>query len=120
MEQKKYSVDRVSIERATYTANELAQSSVKRVESFQQDNKKEQRLAQGLCKACFYFRHPRIGGAAFTNRPCGICDEIQSYPLTATNVLCGPCAHANHLCAECGGDLSLKYRRKPRPYESQP
>lgn len=71
------------------------------------------RYAAHECKACHYFS--RIGGAAITHQPCMSCGKDQTYGSTNTDVLCLPCAQAGDLCKHCGGDISLRTRRRNWP-----
>lgn len=78
------------------------------------DPRKDERLAKGLCKACFY-GPPRIAGAAMTSQPCMCCGADQMYGSTNTDVLCAPCAQENGLCKHCGGDLDMNADRAEWP-----
>lgn len=63
---------------ASYKAKDTVDAYIKLVDDMITDAKKEERLKKHECKACFYIRG-RLGGAAITHRPCGICDEDQTY-----------------------------------------
>jgi hypothetical protein len=79
----------------------------------QADPRKKERLKQNECIACFY--RGRIGGAAMTSRPCGLCGQEEMYGSTATDALCLACAQKHELCKHCGGDLHMRVRRKEWP-----
>lgn len=91
-------------------ANSQSVELVERAKSLAEDRQRGQRIAEGLCPACYYLR-VRVGGSAITRRPCGACGEPQTYASTATDVLCSPCAKSYGLCRRCGADLDYKNRR---------
>lgn len=78
----------------------------------QQDSHKVDRLKACLCKLCFYVHAERIGGAAMTTSPCGICAEDMIFGSTNTNALCIKCAKEHDLCAQCGADRELRPMRR--------
>lgn len=82
------------------------------------DTQKAQRLKYHVCKHCYYVVN-RIGGAAITTKPCRICDTPQTYSSTFTDTLCMDCAKHNGLCKQCGGDIDMKIRRKPYPFQEK-
>jgi hypothetical protein len=68
------------------------------------DGQKEARLKARSCSRCFYLDRGRLAGQAFTGWTCQLCREEQSmHPNTAVPRVCGPCADAFGLCAQCGG-----------------
>jgi len=71
----------------------------------------------GYCGYCSRISSDRIGGAAITTRPCGLCDHQMTFSNTSTDALCQDCGQANGLCRRCGADVELKDRRKPYPFE---
>ena len=78
-------------------------SRLKLAQSLQDDPQRQRRVLASMCRPCFYI--VRLAGAAITHQPCMLCDQNQTYPSTATDVLCLPCATARHLCKRCGADL---------------
>lgn len=113
----KTKIDKVSIYRATDTANQRTSELRMKLADFDEDAKKSERVEQSFCKHCFYIYGTRIGGAKITSRDCGICHTPQTYSSTATDPLCLPCAKKNNLCKRCGGDINMKHIRKERDYE---
>jgi hypothetical protein len=111
-------IDRVSIERATHIAKDMTQSYIEKVEALQADVGKKDRQEECKCKACFYFHKVRIGGAAMTSINCGICETEMMFGSTAVEPICKCCAKKNELCVQCGGDIDMKNKRKPRDYEN--
>lgn len=119
MRASKAKVTPACIEHVTNMNNRFADDLIKKVEKFKEDADKEKRLEQNLCSYCYYMASDRIGGAAFTNRDCGICDKEMVFSSTCTDDLCGECASENDLCCRCGGEISMKVRRKAYPFESK-
>lgn len=107
-------------EDSIYFATELAKNGSKRImnlaESLKEDPRKSERRKNALCKLCFY-NGSRIGGAAMTFQPCGICGEDMCFGNTATDSVCPECAFQNDLCKHCGGDIEMRQRRKPRAFQ---
>lgn len=118
MKARKRKVDAVSIERATNIAKERSLEYTRMAERFDGDTDKKERLSECKCKSCFYFFHSRMGGAAMTTIDCGICDKETLFGSTAVEPICKDCARENSLCVQCGGDLDMKIRRKPYPFQS--
>lgn len=112
MERQKKKIDSSSVEWATDRAIESIEWAVKRALNCKNDPEKKERLAASFCISCWYVDGGRIGGAAMTSQPCGICDKEQIYSSTATDVLCSTCAISNELCKQCGADVRLRPRRK--------
>lgn len=115
MQQRKAVMDIANMVRASSMSNHRCQDLVKRAEKVANDSEKDSRLNAQLCKACHYF--DRIGGQAFTMRPCMSCGSEEQYGSTATDVLCMPCAKDGDLCKRCGGDLEMRAKRRiwPQP-----
>ena len=104
---------RATVAHATAQANRHINDLRKRLADF--DNAKAGH--DGQCKYCTFIRPERIGGAAITEGTCGLCERPMTFGNTCTDRLCPECAHDNGLCRHCGGDLELKDRRKPYPFE---
>jgi len=111
MQQQKATIDSVSVTSATDMAISYAESIVQKALEFLRDDRKKERLVEVECKTCFYINNQRIGGAAMTSRPCGICDMPQMYGSTATDKLCLKCALEHQLCKQCGADVLMRPRR---------
>lgn len=113
MQQRAAKVDKSHIEFRTSMAKDAVKAAIERGEKMRGDPDKVKRKAAQKCIRCYY-DSARIGGAAMTERACGICDEPQTYGSTATDELCQACADRNLLCKQCGGDVDMK-RRQDRP-----
>lgn len=79
-----------------------------KAEQLKSDPEKRKRLEKSLCLSCFYINFASFGGAAITERPCGICEDNMSFPTTVVDKVCNPCASKNDLCKRCGADLNLE------------
>ncbi len=113
----KKQIDRVSILRANNWAKMRIESTLEAAEKYRSDPNREKRKEMAECLVCSEAR--RIGGCAMTTAICGICGKELLFGNTCVDVLCLDCAKANQLCKHCGGDIDLKDRRKPRPYEAR-
>lgn len=111
MEQAAKPIDPKSSKLATNLARKRLSDYLERARKVEADEDKQQRLAKLSCKVCWYLQD-RIGGAAITKRPCGLCHGEMMFSSTDTDVLCPDCASAHELCRHCGGDLHLRERRK--------
>lgn len=87
-------------------------SMVNKLDAFQRDMKKEQRLAAQECKTCFYLNNERLACQAFWTWHCGICATQAQSSNSAHPRLCKVCAIAHSLCMECGADIDDVQRRK--------
>lgn len=118
MEQRPVVMNIANMTAATERAKRRVADVQRLADDMKNDPRKDERLAQHECKACFY--SSRIGGAAMTTRPCMSCGKVEMYGSTATDVLCMDCAKKHALCKHCGGDLNMKAGRKnwPTPKES--
>lgn len=105
-------VDLTSIQRETLYKKRLVDSWTKKITALNTDSQQSERLAESICICCWYVYSDRIGGAAITTQPCGICNSIQQYSSTATDVLCKTCAITHKLCKRCGADVNLENRIK--------
>ena len=112
MEQKAAVIDQVSVYSATDFANCLGQDYVEASLRWMRDPEQKERRKAGECKTCYYIHHSRMGGAAMTTRPCGICHMPVTYSSTNTDKLCMDCAQTHQLCKHCGADVLLRPRRK--------
>lgn len=118
MQFPKRAIDRTTIEHANGHARDHVSWVIRLASNFLKDPKRKDRKRESKCMPCFY-RESRIGGASITTQPCGICGKERVFPSTATDALCLECAIENGLCCECGGDMEMANRRKPRPFETK-
>lgn len=81
--------------------------------SIDEDARREERLGDQQCKACFY--QDKIGGAAMTSQPCMCCGTDQLFTSTNTDALCLRCAREHALCKHCGGDIEMNTEREAWP-----
>jgi hypothetical protein len=79
---------------------------------YDDDADRAKRLEKCECKFCYYYMTSRIGGAACSQRPCGLCKAMIYSGSTNVDVLCHACGKERGMCARCGGDLEMKVRRK--------
>jgi hypothetical protein len=113
MERPQVKITQDDIERNTDTAVHYGEGSVLHALEFLRDPRKKERKAACNCRFCYYLRGTRIGGAAMTTQPCGICSKDVMYGSTCTDKLCKECADEYKLCRYCGGDIDM-IRRKNR------
>lgn len=114
MRMNRRKIDIVSMTSATNMAAHQVERHIESAREMEADPHREKRIAAGLCRWCFYARG-RIGGAACTTQPCGLCGDEQHYGSTATDDLCLPCAKEHSLCKRCGGDRELRTLRRKWP-----
>lgn len=112
-------IDLCSIENATCRANHYYLAALERAEKMRDDADQKSRHEASECVVCYVpYGAGRMGGATSTSRPCAICATILNFGNTCIDMLCVDCARENQLCKHCGGDVDLKYRRKPRAWQS--
>lgn len=75
------------------------------------------RLKAQYCQACFYLKQSNLGvaDATVTEVECGLCDTIETYEDTNTDVICMECASDHSLCKKCGGDINMDRLRESWP-----
>lgn len=115
MRRPKRVIDAASVYNATAQAKHYigkCRSTLRRID---EDPDREKRLKRQECGFCHYMAG-KIGGAAVTTAPCGICDRQVSSGNTCIAALCLDCAKRLGLCKHCGGDIEMKHRRKPRDF----
>lgn len=112
MERPKAKIDAYSVESATTRAIAWRESAIKHAIGVLTDHDKANRLNRCLCVTCYYINDSRIGGAAITSRPCGLCEKDMTFCNTCTDVVCSECAKQHELCVRCGADLKLRPRRR--------
>lgn len=76
------------------------------------DADKLARRARGECRACYYLRSRRAGGAQVTTRPCGLCGTVIVSGNTFVNQLCPACGRKHGLCVVCAADLKEREGRR--------
>ena len=111
MEHAPAKIDTNSVQDQTDFARAYIDSTIQRALQYATDPEKKIRLKEGYCVRCYY-AGSRIGGAAITQRPCGVCGTKMMFGSTATDSVCPPCAIKWDLCRQCGADLRLRPRRK--------
>ena len=104
MEHKKFNLEDVRFR--TY----MQKSRLEDYARFLADADKTQRLSEQECIVCFY--NTKIGGAAMTDSPCGLCEVTMHFGSTNVDRLCTNCSINHRLCKHCGADIELKGRNK--------
>lgn len=118
MNYPKAKIDRCSIERATGNGQYYVKAMLDRARLMYEDNDRDARIRESFCVHCYRpYGAGGIGGAACTNRECGLCDTTIHSGSTNIDMLCPKCAVENGLCRHCGADVDLKFRRKARAFE---
>ena len=107
----KRKIDRYAYESRTGVQKAYLRAQTTFVTNCNEDPRKKERLAEGVCVICFY-RGGRIGGARLTFGECAFCENPLSSGNTCIDVTCKPCALEKGLCCQCGADVNLKVRRK--------
>lgn len=110
MEQRARKINRSTYESQTFMQRNFVDSTVTLAMQLLVDQDKKARRNESLCLVCFY-RKGRIGGAACTTVPCGICGKVLHFGNTCVDILCQDCAGSCGLCKHCGGDVNLVVRR---------
>lgn len=104
--------DNEKLVHATSTANCRMKDIITRAFLVHSDPDNRRRINdEHKCVVCFYLSS-RIGGAAMTTQPCGICNTPVLYASTNTDSLCFSCALDHKLCKHCGADIDLNPNRK--------
>lgn len=101
-----------SVHHATDLAKHYAETTVTYALEYLADPEKQKREEVPECRSCFYLKRQRVGGAAMTWKPCGVCGVEMSFGSTNTDDVCRDCAKKHELCKHCGADLHLRVRRK--------
>lgn len=112
MNKHQSTVDNRSAEWDTNRMKDYGEDAVRDALRWSTDAEKQKRKKEGECRTCFYLRSGRIGGAAITSYPCGLCGEICNSGSTNCNKLCRACGDKYQLCTYCGSDIDLRVRRK--------
>ena len=77
----------------------------RKIENYENDEKKEERIKEQLCKHCFYIDNSRIAGQAFTHSFCKECKKEMCFPTTDTDKYCEKCATKLNACKHCGSEI---------------
>ena len=112
MNQPPKKMDRYSVQFATSIADRHVAETIRHAKAAEFDEDRVARLKASNCKFCYYIYNSRIGGAAMTERPCGICGKVVMYGSTCTDAVCHDCAKKHSLCVHCGADLELRPNRR--------
>lgn len=88
-------------EKKAHEDNKIVEKRLAEILEYKNDEKKEDRLKQNLCKNCYYFRG-RIVGHAFTTTNCEKCGREMTFPNTGVDKFCGLCAERMNICKHCG------------------
>ncbi len=100
-------------ERATGNAHYWEEQYRKKLARFDADAEKVVRETRAQeCKTCYYLTSGGMTTNVCVTFPCGICGEMTGWGNGRPPRLCHPCAVANTLCQECGGDLHMRERRR--------
>jgi hypothetical protein len=113
MQAKRAAMNKGNMIAWTERAKQYCQDLYARADEVANDNRQDEREKAQECKACFYM--PRIGGCVMTTQPCMCCGKEVMFSSTATDRLCLDCAKKHSLCKRCGGDISMRSRRKEWP-----
>ena len=109
-------INRSSISAATNLARDYAEKTRRQALNLANDPERAARTEKGECPVCYYILG-RIGGTVCTKALCGLCGTVLSSGNACVDSLCLACAKDNSLCKYCSGDVEMKNRRMPRPYE---
>jgi hypothetical protein len=111
MEYPKANINKAFILRQTNWTLEVIEARRARLNAYDLDQLKEDRLIKKMCKYCYYLAGS-CAGAAMTQRECAFCNNIVHSGSTDINVMCKDCATKYRLCVHCGSDIELKLNRK--------
>lgn len=78
-----------------------------KVESYDSDLNRPQRLEKMRCRFCTYI-DGHLGGQAFTDWECALCGTVSTHASTDVPALCLDCAKHNGLCAHCGAIMDFE------------
>jgi hypothetical protein len=92
----------------------VREQAIELAENLRTDPRREERLKEQKCVACFYAL-PRFAGQAFTSVPCADCGTVLTFSSTHTHALCQACASKHSLCVECMSDIDLNQNRAQWP-----
>jgi len=112
-------IDTANIRWANYASLDQKRLIIEAGIKLASDPEKKERKKNSLCPICHYWKNSRIGGAAITFKPCGICEKEMCFSSTCTDKICPECALENQLCKQCGADIDLINRKNERPFETK-
>lgn len=113
MEHDRIKTDIATFQNNTWHSKDRYAAIIERAAKLLADPDKANRVKASECVVCFY--GSKIGGAAITSQPCGLCGEMMDFGSTCTDNFCLKCASEHSLCKHCGADVNLKTRRKDWP-----
>jgi hypothetical protein len=90
----------------TYIAQEAIAATIKSVANLKKDVDKDKRLANHLCRWCYYLRK-NISGCALTRKACNNCGVMVNYASIATDKICIDCAKLSNRCCRCNSLMSV-------------
>lgn len=103
--------DLCSVNHATGINKLHLDSLRRRLQKYDEDPRKDDRLKKGECRFCYYIRG-KIGGAMITKKFCDACGIEVLYSSTCVGSVCIDCGSKHRICTHCGGDLNGRSRRK--------
>lgn len=106
-------INEETVKETSFWKKRAADDLCLRVEKYQKDEQKDQRVNQSLCKYCFYLQQPSLAMQSFWEWNCGVCDKPSMASSSATPLVCKECSQEHHLCQECGSNLDLDKKRIP-------
>lgn len=109
-------------DQAFYTsiARQQIDRAVRAIDLLTTDLYREDRLASGQCRCCYYLKGDTVAGQAMTTWFCRLCGTRGLHANTNTPRLCEACSTTHELCRRCGADIDLRKHRTdwPTPVDS--
>ena len=73
-----------------------------RLESFDADKEKEERLHKHFCRTCHYFELKSVCAFdAITYKQCAVCSKDMVFGSSLTDKICESCASEHAVCRHC-------------------
>ena len=110
MEYKAMKVDKARVSSQTHWAKKGVRKHIEASERAKYDVERDKRLEENLCPFCFYIHTSRIGGAAITTKPCGVCGKDMTFSSTSTDDVCPECAKEHGICKRCASVVDFDWR----------
>jgi len=107
----KHKIDESTIYNATAVNSRRIKRMKIMLDTFKEDPDKDRRIADCLCKYCYYIAD-LIGGSTPVKVECGICGKLMEFKNIVINVICEDCAKKYELCKRCGGDIEMRLKAK--------
>lgn len=95
----------------TSTAAHHVDSALSRADRCREDEQRQERLSQRLCRRCYYLIS-KVCGQAFCEWTCVGCGNSYIHHNTCCPQLCYDCATLYSACVDCAADLDLNERRR--------